>query len=88
MRDPWERGALAHGPCGMTDPGGREGTPSVIFFHHAWKKMRVHLRFGMTALSLSVFGLILLLAGSAAAASAIQWKEADNGLHVAEFQSV
>lgn len=50
--------------------------------------MRVHIRFAMTAFSLSVLGLILLLAGSAAAASAIQWKEADEGLHVAEFHSV
>ena len=42
----------------------------------------------MTSFSLTAFGLILLLAGSAPAASAIQWKEADKGLRVAEFQTV
>jgi hypothetical protein len=38
--------------------------------------------------SLTFFGLILLLAGTAPAASVLQWKEADKGLHVAEFQTV
>lgn len=41
----------------------------------------------MTSLGLSVFSLILLISGAAFAASAIEWKEADKGLHVAEFKT-
>ncbi|MDR3568034.1 MAG: phosphodiester glycosidase family protein [Syntrophobacteraceae bacterium] len=49
--------------------------------------MRVHVRFA-TTFSLSIFGLLLLVAGTASAAPAIGWKEADKGLHVAEVQTV
>lgn len=49
--------------------------------------MRVRIRRGKTAFKLTVLGLILLLAESASAATAIQWQEADKGLHAAEFQS-
>jgi uncharacterized protein YigE (DUF2233 family) len=48
--------------------------------------MRVRIR-GKTAFKLAILGLILLLAESASAATAIEWKEADKGLHAAEFHS-